>query len=64
MRLDKRQFRMGQLPLFSEDVELPCWHNLSESTRKDAVRYLAQIFGCDQETGISPTVPDLGAQDE
>jgi hypothetical protein len=60
MRLDKQQFRMGQLSLFGEDVELPRWHNLSESTRKDAVRHLAQIISCVQETGITRTVPDCG----
>jgi hypothetical protein len=64
MRLDKQQVRMAQLPLFGEDVELPHWHNLSESTRRDAVRYLAQIIGCVQETDITRTVPDCGAQDE
>lgn len=64
MRLEKQQFRMGQLSLFGEEIELPCWQNLSETIRKDAVRYLAQIIGCAQETGISRRAPDLGAQDE
>ena len=55
---------MGQLSLFGEEIELPCWQNLSETIRKDAVRYLAQIIGCAQEIGISRRAPDLGAQDE
>ena len=63
MRQDKQQFRIGQLSLFGEDIELPCWNNLSETTRKDAVRSLAKIIGCVQETDIH-AAPNLGDQDE
>jgi hypothetical protein len=34
MKPDIQQSRLRQLPLFSEDIEVPRWHELNESTRK------------------------------
>jgi len=45
MKADIQPSRLRQLPLFSETIEVPRWHELNESTQKDVVRRLAQLSG-------------------
>jgi hypothetical protein len=38
MKPDIQRTRLRQLPLFSEDIEVPRWQELNESTRKGVLR--------------------------
>lgn len=56
--------RMMQLSLFEEEIEAPHWQELNESTRKDAVRHLAQLMSHAQEVSAARTATAPGGQDE
>lgn len=64
MRPDNQLSRLRQLPLFSEVIDVPRWHELNESTRKDVVRRLAQLMGHFQEIPASQPAQGSGAHDE
>jgi predicted Fe-S protein YdhL (DUF1289 family) len=64
MRPNIQRSSLRQLALFSENIEVPRWHELNESTRKDVVRHLAQLIGHSQETSVRQLKPDSGAHDE
>ena len=64
MRPDIQRSRLRQLTLFSEKIDVPRWHELNESTRKDVLRHLAELIGHSQETSVRHPAPDSGAHDE
>jgi hypothetical protein len=44
METNPRKSRLAQLMLFGERVTLPRWHDLSEESRTEIVRLLAQLL--------------------
>ena len=64
MKADIQPSRLRQLPLFSETIEVPRWHELNESTQKDVVRRLAQLIGHFHEIPAGQPAQGSGAHNE
>jgi hypothetical protein len=59
-----QQRHMNQLSLFAEEFEGPSWHDFNENTRKDAIRYLAQLIVRAQEGHLAAAAMGRGGQDD
>jgi hypothetical protein len=63
MRAEIPQYNKQQL-LFAQKTEIPLWQELHESTRREALRHLAQLFRPVPETVTTGPVLSSGGQDE
>jgi hypothetical protein len=64
MAKTSRKGRLSQLGLFGERVVLPRWHDLTDTTRLEALRLLAQLLVGVRAENPSRAPQSRGERDE